>query len=319
VRPFEREPEPVPSHRTTARGIFLLIAGACIAAAPAAARPLNLPPPPSGTPAKGPQPELPPPPKPTGIVFPVVGPVTYTDDFGDARAGGRHQGNDIMAPKRALAVAAEPGKVKFWTTSANAGCMLYLYGRSGTTYLYIHLNNDLTSGNDNRGKCVAGTAYALGLRSGDSVQAGEPIAFVGNSGDANGIASHLHFEVHPGGKAAVSPYPYLKRARRLLYAAAPGSMVSLTLRGKVAATSDGKLELKVDSLRASNGLRIAKVGLTVVLVMPPDALVTSTSSLVAAPRVARGKTVTVSTLPETTTLETELASPGSLTVDSVSV
>jgi hypothetical protein len=224
-----------------------------------------------------------------------------------------------MAPKRALAVAAEPGKVKFWTTSANAGCMLYLYGRSGTTYLYIHLNNDLTSGNDNRGKCVAGTAYALGLRSGDSVQAGEPIAFVGNSGDANGIASHLHFEVHPGGKAAVSPYPYLKRARRLLYAAAPGSMVSLTLRGKVAATSDGKLELKVDSLRASNGLRIAKVGLTVVLVMPPDALVTSTSRLVAAPRVARGKTVTVSTLPETTTLETELASPGSLTVDSVSV
>ena len=40
--------------------------------------------------------------------------------------------------------------------------MLYLYGDSGTTYLYIHLNNDLGGENDNRGKCVAGTAYAPG-------------------------------------------------------------------------------------------------------------------------------------------------------------
>ena len=31
--------------------------------------------------------------------------------------------------------------------------MLYLYGRSGTTYLYIHLNNDLTAQNDNKGGC----------------------------------------------------------------------------------------------------------------------------------------------------------------------
>ena len=36
--------------------------------------------------------------------------------------------------------------------------MLYLYGESGTTYLYIHLNNDVTMANDNRGKCVAGGA-----------------------------------------------------------------------------------------------------------------------------------------------------------------
>ena len=34
--------------------------------------------------------------------------------------------------------------------------MLYLYGASGTTYMYIHLNNDLTMKNDNRGKCVPG-------------------------------------------------------------------------------------------------------------------------------------------------------------------
>ena len=47
-------------------------------------------------------------------------------------------------------VAVEDGKIKFWTTSARAGCMLYLYGASGTTYLYIHLNNDVTMANDNQ-------------------------------------------------------------------------------------------------------------------------------------------------------------------------
>ncbi len=54
------------------------------------------------------------------------------------------------------------GKVKFHTTSARAGCMLYLYGASGTKYIYIHLNNDLTVKNDNKGKCVAGGSYCKG-------------------------------------------------------------------------------------------------------------------------------------------------------------
>jgi peptidase M23-like protein len=320
VRAFGREPEPMASHRTTARGILVLLAGACIAAPTAAARPLNLPPPPAGSPAKGPQPEEPPTqPKSPSIVFPVVGPVKYYDDFGEPRAGGRHEGNDILAPKRALAVAAEAGKVKFWKTSASAGCMLYLYGKSGATYLYIHLNNDLTSGNDNRGKCIAGTAYAKGLRSGDTVQAGEPIAFVGDSGDANGLHAHLHFEVHPNGGKAVTPFPYLKRARHLLYAAAPGSLVSLTLKGRIAATPSGTLELSVDSLRASTGLRIANVGVTVSLDLPPDAVVTATTSLIGAPRLARGKSVTVRTLPIETTLDAELAKPGALTVASVTL
>src|SRR5262249_57285530 len=80
---------------------------------------------------------------PDTIVFPVLGPVSYTDDFGEPRAGGLHQGIDILAPKRALALAAEGGTVEFWTHSRTAGCMLYLHGTGGTTYYYIHLNNDL--------------------------------------------------------------------------------------------------------------------------------------------------------------------------------
>src|SRR5687768_17909408 len=153
------------------------------------------------------------------LVFPVLGEARWQDDFGDARGQGSHEGNDIMAPRRALALAAEAGTVKFHITSSRAGCMLYLDGESGTEYLYIHLNNDLTSANDNQGSCVPGVAYATGLKSGARVVAGEPIAYVGDSGDADGGNAHLHFEVHPNGGGAVSPYQYLRKAKRLLFAA----------------------------------------------------------------------------------------------------
>ena len=148
---------------------------------------------------------------PQKLVFPVLGAVTYGDDFGQPRPGGTHQGIDIMATKRSLALAVEAGKVEFWKSSASAGCMLYLHGASGTDYYYIHLNNDLSAKNDNRGKCVAGTAYAKGLKNGAKVMAGQPVGFVGDSGDANGLHAHLHFELHPGRG---------KRGRRLPVAAA---------------------------------------------------------------------------------------------------
>ena len=169
------------------------------------------------------------------LVFPVLGEASYIDDFGDARGQGAHEGNDIMAPRHALALAAEAGTVKFHITSSRAGCMLYLEGESGTEYLYIHLNNDLTSENDNQGQCVPGVAFAKGLKSGAKVLAGEPIGYVGDSGDANGIHPHLHFEVHPNGGGAVSPYPYLRKAKQLLFAARLGTTFTLALTGTVRA------------------------------------------------------------------------------------
>jgi len=206
------------------------------------------------------------------IVFPVVGPVNYTNDFGQPRGRLPHQGNDIMAVKKSLAVAAEDGKVTFWTSSASAGCMLYLYGRSGTMYEYIHLNNDLTMKNDNKGKCVPGTAYAKGLTNGAGVKAGQPIGFVGDSGDANGIASHLHFEVHPRGGSAVSPYRYLKRSRVLLFAAKQGAQFSLTLKGTLIAVDStvGTLSMRVNGLTSSSGLRLEKLSRALDLELSPD-------------------------------------------------
>jgi peptidase M23-like protein len=187
---------------------------------------------------------------PAKIVFPVLGPVTYSDDFGDPRRGGPHQGIDIVAPKRALALAVEAGKIEFWTTSASAGCMLYLHGASGATYFYIHLNNDLTKRNDNRGKCVAGTSYAQGLKNGAKVAAGQVIGYVGDSGDANGAHPHLHFELHPGGGKAVDPYPWLQRGQHLLFTAPRGMPFTLELRGTVAAVSADSLQLKAGSVSA---------------------------------------------------------------------
>jgi hypothetical protein len=128
--------------------------------------------------------------------------------------------------------------------------MLYLDGSSGTTYLYIHLNNDLTDQNDNRGSCVNGVAFPRGLKPGARVAAGQPIGFVGDSGDANGVHPHLHFERHPHGGGATNPYRYLLAARRLLFYQPPAVTFTLSLSGSVVAVTDGSLRLRVNTLRA---------------------------------------------------------------------
>ena len=201
------------------------------------------------------------------LVFPVIGAVTYSDDFGAPRARGAHQGNDILADRKAPAIAVESGKVKFWTTSANAGCMLYLYGDSGTTYLYIHLNNDLTTKNDNRGSCVAGTSYAAGLKDGARVSAGQLIGYVGDSGDANGIQPHLHFEVHPNDGSAVNPYPYLRKAQPLMFFAKTNTRVSLSLTGTIVSAFGGTLALKASEIQVDTAKPVA-VNRKVVLSLP---------------------------------------------------
>jgi len=241
----------MPSRRTTARGFALLVLLLVTLTAGASAAP------------------------PKKIVFPVLGTVTYTDDFGDARAGGVHQGIDMMAPKRSLALAAEAGKVEFYTRSASAGCMLYLHGQSGTDYYYIHLNNDKTLKNDNRGKCVAGTAYARKLKDGAKVVAGQVIGYVGDSGDANGIHAHLHFEIHPGRKSAVDPYPWLQKASRLLFAAPRGMPFTLDLRGTVVAVGDdGTLQMKLTTVNAwPMRQKQAKLKRRLLVSVPADAIV----------------------------------------------
>jgi hypothetical protein len=248
------------------------------------------------------------------LIFPVVGTTSYIDDFGAPRAGGAHQGIDIMAARHAPAVAVEAGTVKFWTTSAQAGCMLYLHGASGTTYLYIHLNNDLTAHNDNRGSCVAGIAYAPGLRDGARVAAGQLIGYVGDSGDANGIHPHLHFEVHPNDGAAVDGYPYLRKAQPLIFYAKKGTTVSLSITGTIVASFADDLELKTSSVQ-SNSTTPVSVSRGVVLSLASDAQVSVDlpGVTVGLEALLAGMRATVFTLPVRATLAAQRGDANALT------
>ena len=284
-------------HRTpSARGVLLLIALLGLTGTASAANP-----------KKGAVPTL---------IFPVAGAATYIDDFGQARAGGPHQGNDLMAAKKTPVVAAEAGTVTFWTTSASAGCMLYLHGDSGTTYEYIHLNNDLTMRNDNKGKCVPGVSYARGLKNGAKVAAGQMIGYVGDSGDANGIASHLHFEVHPNGGAAVSPYPYLQAAQHLLFYAKAGTPFTLELSGVVVTASDTALTLTLSTLQAfPMNLKLKGLTQQLTLTVPSTAVVQQKPPATPGARLLaayEGEPVVVWTQPALATTKAMLGADGAL-------
>jgi hypothetical protein len=259
-------------------------------------------------------PELPPAPTKTTqaatkFVFPVLGPARYIDDFGAPRHQGSHEGIDIMTVRWAPALAVESGRVEF--NSGGWGCMLYLYGDSGTKYMYVHLNNDLTMRNDNRGKCVPGVAFARGLKSGQRVELGQHIAYVGDSGDANGIQPHLHFERHPGGGGAANPFRWLNRVPRLLYTAPANAQISVALRGTVlAAVLPDKLRIRVQTARPyPNGVRVDHRGRGTTVSVPETATFETRAGFLAVPNLGllkRGDPVVVWTEQGLSTLASQL-------------
>jgi murein DD-endopeptidase MepM/ murein hydrolase activator NlpD len=124
-------------------------------------------------------------------ICPVQGPRAFTNDWGQPRSGGRrHQGTDIMAPRGTPVVANVSGTVRGHNSSLG-GISYYLNGNDGNTYFGTHLDS-LTG--------VSG-----------QVSAGTVIGRVGNSGNARGGPTHLHFEIHPGGGGPVNPYPTVAR------------------------------------------------------------------------------------------------------------
>jgi murein DD-endopeptidase MepM/ murein hydrolase activator NlpD len=131
-----------------------------------------------------------------GHVFPVRGPHTYGDGFGVPRNGHTHQGVDVMAACGTPLVAARGGVVKYNGTHPAAGNYLVIDGAAtGIDTAYMHLRAPSP------------------LKKGATVRTGDPIGFVGRTGDAT--ACHLHFEEWsaPGwytGGDAFDPMPDLK-------------------------------------------------------------------------------------------------------------
>ena len=133
-----------------------------------------------------------------GFVFPVGDPHSFGDSFGAPRMMGTqyehaHQGIDIMAPIGTPLLACERGIVTQMGSDVLGGTKLWLKGESGTYYYYAHLS-----------------AFADGVVDGTVVEAGTVVGYVGDTGNARGGESHLHFEIHPDGGIAVNPYPLLK-------------------------------------------------------------------------------------------------------------
>ncbi len=125
------------------------------------------------------------------LAFPVAGKHTYFNDFGAPRSQGSHQGNDIMAARGLPVRAVAPGIIKRMTRveTGLGGIWIWLQDTRGHEYYYAHL-----------------TSITAGLEAGSAVTLGQVIGAVGNTGDARYGATHLHFEIHPGGGGAVNPY-----------------------------------------------------------------------------------------------------------------
>ena len=126
--------------------------------------------------------------------FPVAGPADFEDDWHDPRFGPPfhlHQGTDIFADRGTPVIAPEDGTVRF-EEGGLGGRAAYVTTGDGTYYYLAHLNT-----------------YEDSLYSGASVKQGQVVAYVGNTGNAENGAPHLHFEIHPYGGGATNPKPIL--------------------------------------------------------------------------------------------------------------
>ncbi|ORT59575.1 M23 family metallopeptidase [Streptomyces sp. CB03238] len=98
-----------------------------------------------------------------------------------------HTGIDFPVQYGTPVMAATDGTVRTQWNSAY-GNMAIVTAKDGTETWYCHLSSTK-------------------IRSGE-VKAGDVIAYSGNSGNSTG--PHLHFEVRPGGGAAIDPLPWLR-------------------------------------------------------------------------------------------------------------
>lgn len=148
------------------------------------------------------------------MTFPVVGNTYYSDTFGACRGTGcsrRHLGNDLMTYglKGVPVVAAHDGVVRHTSTALGRECRAIwgITADDGWETWYIHMNNDTPGTDDGNG-----WGFAPGIEPGVRVTEGQLIGWVGDSGNAENTAPHIHFELHKPDGSVISPYASLQAA-----------------------------------------------------------------------------------------------------------
>ena len=128
------------------------------------------------------------------LPIPILFGVTLDDlypNFGDPRDGGSrsHEGFDMLAPLGTPVVSPTEAVVLRTGTGSSAGKYVYTANPGDETFVYMHLDE-----------------IADGLESGDELNPGDVIGYVGDTGNASGGPAHLHFEIREN-RTAVDPYP----------------------------------------------------------------------------------------------------------------
>ena len=118
------------------------------------------------------------------------------DTWGGARSQGRkHEGIDIFAPRGTPIQATTQGIVSKVGEDALGGRVVMIVGPGGAAYYYAHLEG-----------------YA-DIAPNDWVNSGDIIGYVGDSGNAKGTPTHVHYGIYISG-SAVNPYPLLQKPDR---------------------------------------------------------------------------------------------------------
>jgi murein DD-endopeptidase MepM/ murein hydrolase activator NlpD len=182
-----------------------------------------------------------------GFVFPVYGTASFGDSFGAPRAdvqGGWHHGEDIFAAAGTPLLAVADGTLHTIGFNRIGGYRLWLRDDDGDEFYYAHLS-----------------AYSPLAVEGRRVKAGDVIGFVGATGDADGGAPHLHFEIHPASMAGlgydgvVAPYSILlawRRATDISFSA--GRVYVPTGPGSTELPPPGAVLLEADDIASTSGL-----------------------------------------------------------------
>ncbi len=154
------------------------------------------------------------------VTFPTRPDAWFSDTYDACRSGcdRQHKATDLMGGQMWPLYAMVDGVICRLDDGDedSYGRHITLCGDDGREYRYLHLNND-TPGTDD-GAAGLEHVYAPGIRRGLRVARGQHIAYMGDSGNAEETAPHLHLDVFddavldPYGDNRINPYPSLVAA-----------------------------------------------------------------------------------------------------------